>query len=123
MDDQAKELIARCKAHRPWVRAREALHLVASKVYADPAKFLAAIDDAAFKGMMGDTSPLGALKHEPTRFGDFRGRGDEHSTQEERRQYYQAIAHRHALPGLVRDFIMQTHELRRQYGETKKGPA
>ncbi|ELT46642.1 hypothetical protein [Brucella intermedia] len=123
MDDQAKELIALCEAHRSWVRAREALQLVASKVYTDPAKILEAAHEAAFQGMIGDTSLPGVLKHEPARFGDFRGRGDGRSTLEERRQHYQAIAHRHALPGLVREFIMQTHELRCQHADANRGPA
>lgn len=123
MDDQAKDLIAICEAHRSWVRAREALQLVAGKVYADPAKILEAAKEAAFQGMIGDTSLPGVLKHEPDRFGDFRGRGDGRSTMEERRQHYQAIAHRHALPGLAREFIVETHELRRQHADAKKWSA
>lgn len=123
MDDQTKQLIAKCEAHRSWVRTREALQLVASRVYADPAKLLDAANEAAFQAIIGDTSLPGLLKHEPARFGDLRGRGDGRSTMEERRQHYQAIAHSHALPGLVRDFIMETHELRRQRADTQQGPA
>lgn len=123
MDDQAAELIAICEANRSWVRAREAVQLVAGRIYADPSKFIKAANEAAFQGRIGDTSLSGLLKHEPTRFGDFRGRGDGRSTLEERRQHYQAIAHRHALPGLVREFIIETHELRRQHADAKKGSA
>ena len=96
------------------------LERMAANVYKDPAQVIKDIREAAISGAIGDRSVVKRIELDPDSYGPYKGAGGIFSSQQERKDYRNAIAARSGLRGAADHLISTAHSIRQTVASDKQ---